>query len=92
MQIKIGNKMIMEISQTDLKCLKNDLLDPEDWFVKALEGKINNCKKRMMREWIPRLRAKGLSIPSSDKELIDLILAQPGYKNRVEREAEEEKL
>lgn len=78
----------MEISQTDLKSLKNDLLDPQDWFVQALTGKINKCKKRMMREWIPRLRAKGLSIPANDEELVDLILTQPDYKNRAEREAE----
>ena len=89
MQIKVGNKVIMEISMTDLKCLKNDLLDPEDWFVKALTGKINKCKKRMMREWIPRLRSKGFSIPPTDEELVDLILAQPKYKNRAEREVEE---
>jgi len=87
MQIKVGNKVKMEISQTDLKCLKNDLLDPEDWFVRALTGKINNCKKRMMREWIPKLRAKDLSIPANDEELIDLILAQDDYKNRAERES-----
>ena len=87
MQIKVGNKTLMEISVTDLKCLKNDLLDPKDWFVGALTGKINNCKKRMMREWIPRLRARDLSIPSDDTELIDLILAQDDYKNRAERES-----
>lgn len=92
MEIKVGNKTIMEISHADLKCLKNDLLDPEDWFVKALEGKINKCKKRMMIEWIPRLRASDLSIPSDDTELIDLILAQDDYKNRTEREAENEEL
>ena len=88
MQIKVGNKVIMEISTTDLKCLKNDLLDPEDWFVKALTGKINKCKKRMMKEWIPKLRSKGLSIPANDEELVDLILAQSDYKNRAEREPE----
>lgn len=92
MQIKVGNKVIMEISTTDLKCLKNDLLDPQDWFVQALTGKINKCKKRMMQEWIPKLRAKGLSIPPTDGELVDLILVQPDYKNRAEREPEEEKL
>jgi len=90
MQIKVGNKIIMEISATDLKCLKNDLLDPEDWFVKALTGKINKCKKRMMREWIPKLRSKGLSIPPGEEELVGLILAQDDYKNRAEREPKEE--
>ena len=90
MQIKVGNKIIMEISVADLKCLKNDLLNPEDWFVKALEGKINNCKKRMMREWIPKLRERDVAIPADDTELINLILAQDDYKNRTEREAESE--
>ena len=89
MKIKIDGKQIMEISDTDKKCLKNDLLDPEDWFVKALSGKINKCKKRLMREWIPKLRSKGISIPPSDEELVDVILAQPDYKNRVKREPEE---
>lgn len=90
MQIKVGNKVMMEISSTDLKCLKNDLLDPQDWFVKALTGKIDKCKKRMMNQWIPRLRSKGISIPPTDEELVDLILSQPDYKNRAEKEKDNE--
>ena len=31
------------INDTDQKCLKNDLLDIDDWVQKAVEGKINNC-------------------------------------------------
>ena len=90
MQIKIGNKVIMEISQTDLKCLKNDLLDPEDWFVKALEGKINKCKKRLMREWYPKLMADPNvdTIPADEEGLLNLIFSHPDYKNRVERDKE----
>lgn len=89
MQIKVGNKVIMELLQIDLKYLKNDLLNPENWFAERLTGKINKCKKRMMLEWIPKLRAKGLSIPADDVELVDLILSQPDYKNRTEREPKE---
>ena len=90
MQIKVGNKIIMEISQVDLKCLKNDLLDPEDWFVKALTGKINKCKKRLMREWYPKLMADENvdNIPANEKRFLNLIFSHPDYKNRVEREEE----
>lgn len=94
MQIKVGNKIIMEISQTDLKCLKNDLLDPEDWFVKALTGKINSCKKRLIREWYPKLMADPSvdAIPANEEDFVKLVVSRPDYKNRKKRdeEAEEE--
>ena len=83
----------MEISQADLKCLKNDLLDPEDWFVKALEGKINNCKKRLIREWHPKLMADPNvdTIPANEEEFINFVTSRSDYKNRAEREKEAEK-
>lgn len=85
-------KVNLELSDLDNKYLENDLLDVDDWFEQRKKGKINKCKKRMMREWIPKLRSKGLSIPPTDEELVDLILAQPDYKNRVEREPETEEI
>ena len=88
MQIKVGSKILTTIDQTDLKCLDNDLLDKEEWFKNAILGKINNCKKRLFRQWIPKLREKGLSIPATDAEFVDLIISQPEYKNRQQREKE----
>lgn len=86
MQLKIGNKVIMNVSSDDVKCLDNDLLSAKDWLVMGLKGKINNCKKRMYREWIPKLRERNLDIPSADSALIALILSQPDYKDRRDRE------
>lgn len=91
MQIKIDDKVIMEVSQTDTKCLKDSILDPKEWFISALMGKINNCKKRMFLNWIPKLRARSLSIPADDNNLIDMITSQADYKDRAAREEEAKK-
>ena len=92
MKIKIDTRQIMEISDTDKKCLKNDLLDIEDWILKAIEGKINKCKKRLVREWYPKLMADPEvdSIPANEEDLVELVTSRPDYKNRVEREPESE--
>lgn len=87
MQIKVGTKTLLTVSSSDLKCLDNDLVDKEDWFKKAIIGKINQCKKRLFREWIPKLREKNITIPASDDDLVTLIVSQPDYKNRAEKEA-----
>jgi len=87
MDIKVGNKTIMTITVNQIKCLKNDIIDPEAWFVGALTGKVNKTKKRMFVQWVPILRERGLSIPADDDELITLITTQPDYLDREGREA-----
>ena len=87
MRIKVGNKVLKEISVDEIKALKHDLLSPKDWFQAGpLENKIIQSKKRMFRQWIPILRERGLTIPSNDADLVALILSQPDYKNRKQRE------
>ena len=78
------------LSTTEESILKNDLLDIQDWCDGALAGKINNCKKRMIREWHSRLMADPSveSIPANEDDLVALIVARDDYKNRVERDAE----
>ena len=41
------------LTTTEESVLKNDLLDVQDWVTKAIDGKVNNCKKRMLAEWLP---------------------------------------
>jgi len=76
------------LTTTEESVLKNDLLDIQDWATKAIDGKINNCKKRMIAEWTPKLMADSSveSIPADEDKLIELIVARDDYKNRVERE------
>ena len=90
MKIKIDAKQVMELSETDKKCLENDLLDIEDWIVKAIIGKINNCKKRFLNEWYPKLMADPNvdSIPANEKDLVEMVTSRPDYKNRKKRDKE----
>ena len=70
--------------------LKNDLLDVQDWVDKAIDGKVSNCKKRMIAEWLPKLYADDSvsSIPASEDEIVALVVARSDYKDRVARESE----
>ena len=76
------------LTTTEETVLKNDLLDVQNWVTKAIDGKVNNCKKRMIAEWTPKLMADSdvESIPANEDKLIELIVARDDYKNRVERE------
>jgi len=78
------------LSSTEEAVLKNDLLDVQDWVDKAVDGKISNCKKRMLREWLPKLYADDSvsSIPASEDEIVAMIVARDDYKDRVARDAE----
>ena len=85
----------MDISQrtltsTEESVLKNDLLDVQDWVTKAIDGKVNNCKKRMLAEWLPKLYADEsvTQIPASEDEIVAMIVARDDYKDRVARDAE----
>jgi hypothetical protein len=78
------------LSSTEEAVLKNDLLDVQDWVDKAINGKINNCKKRMLNEWLPKLYDDDSvdSIPANQDEIVAMIVARDDYKNRAARDAE----
>jgi hypothetical protein len=78
----------IEISDSDIKCLQNDLLNIEDWINEAIQGKINNCKKRLIAEWHPKLIADPdiESIPGDEAGLINFITSHKDYSNRYQRE------
>ena len=80
------------LSSTEEAVLKNDLLDVQDWVDKAIDGKVNNCKKRMIAEWLPKLYADEsvTQIPANEDEMIALVVARDDYKSREEKEAEAE--
>ena len=82
---------------TDLQqqILSNDLYNDSDnagldaWIQAAVDGKINNCWKRMQREWTDKLMNDSSftdSIPSNQEDFVKLVLARSDYKNRKARE------
>ena len=70
--------------------LKNDLSDVQAWVDSAINGKVSNCKKRMIAEWLPKLYADSSvdSIPASEDEIVALIVARSDYKDRAARDAD----
>jgi hypothetical protein len=77
------------LTATEESVLKNDLLDVEVWVNGAIDGKVNNCKKRMIAEWLPRLYADEsvTQIPANEDDIIALVVARDDYKDRSERDA-----
>ena len=86
----IKKRTLTEIEETVIKWqLKVDI---NSWVTSAVDGKINNCKKRMIAEWIPKLNADESveSIPANEEKLIEVIVARDDYKNRADRDKESE--
>ena len=81
------------INETDQKCLKNNLLDIDQWVQDAVTGKINNCWKRFQREWTTKLMEDESftdAIPSNKTDFCELVMARDDYKDRATRDAEDE--
>ena len=87
-----------EVSITDLqqKILSNDLYNDMSnnagldlWIQNAVDGKINNCWKRMQREWTTKLMDDDSftdPIPSNQADFVALVTARSDYKTRKQRD------
>ena len=81
----------VEVDDNQQAILNNDLLDINEWVQSAITGKINNCWKRMQREWTDKLMNDSSftdPIPSNQAEFVKLITARSDYKTRKQRDAE----
>ena len=79
----------VKIDDTDQTVLKNDLLDIDAWVQDAMTGKINNCWKRMQREWTDKLMNDSSftdSIPSNKADFVKLVTSRSDYKDRKARD------
>ncbi len=79
----------VKVSDTDQTVLKNDLLDIDAWVQEAMTGKINNCWKRMQREWTDKLMNDSSftdSIPSNKADFVTLVTSRSDYKDRKARD------
>ena len=81
--------LTIEVDDTDQTVLKNDLLDIDAWVQAAMTGKINNCWKRMQREWTDKLMNDSSftdSIPSNKADFVTLVTSRSDYKDRKARD------
>jgi hypothetical protein len=85
------------VSLTDLQqtILSDSLYNDTDnagldkWVQEAVDGKINNCWKRMQREWTTKLMDDDSftdPIPSNQADFVNLVTARSDYKNRKQRD------
>ena len=86
------------VSLTDLqqKILSNDLYNDmsnnsglDTWIQNAVDGKINNCWKRMQQEWTTKLMNDDSftdPIPSNQADFVTLVTARSDYKTRKQRD------
>jgi hypothetical protein len=85
MEIKIT------LTEFDYKVLQHQLLSTEEWSQLALDGKINNVKKRLLKEAQEALLEdeEVEIIPATTEGLLELYFSRPYYKNRQQRELED---
>ena len=81
--------LIIEVDDTQQAMLNNDLVDINEWVQSAMTGKINNCWKRMQREWTDKLMNDSsftYPIPSNQSDFVRLITSRSDYKTRKQRD------
>ena len=82
--------LTVDVTDTDQAILLNDLLNINDWLQGAMDGKKNNCWKRMQSEWTTKLMNDDSftdSIPSNQADFVALVIARDDYQTRTERDA-----
>jgi len=82
---------IFILSDIDEKTMQDSLLGRKGikvWVLGALVGKLNNCRKRLTNQWIPKLIAdpKVTNIPADVDNLVLVIRKREDYKTREERD------
>ena len=80
------------LNDTQQSILNNDLLDIQKWVEQAVEGKENNCWKRMQTEWTTKLMNDDSftdPIPSNQADFVTLVTGRDDYQTRTERDAVE---
>ena len=81
----------VEVTDTEQAVMLNDLTSINDWVQGAVNGKKNNCWKRMQQEWTTKLMNDDSftdPIPSNQADFVTLVTARADYKPRTERVAE----
>ena len=82
------------INMTDLekKILEEHLVDVQVWIEKAVEGKINQCRKRIVTSHTQTLinDPEVTTIPATSDGICENLFATEGYQNRAQRDTLQE--
>jgi hypothetical protein len=86
MKFFVENKEVLELSATQQKVIQDNV--NLDIFVSDMERRVNwvishkydMCYDDLIKRWLPKLRERYDSLPTSKDALAELIFAQPDYK------------
>lgn len=84
-RISVMQTITFTISDEEYAQMEDIVESPTEWARLAVVGRAHKAKVARDRTWAPKLRAEGVAIPATDRELQALILAHPEYKNRKQR-------
>ena len=90
-----SHKKTVTLTDLQQKILSNDLYNDtdnkgiDDWIQGAIDGKLNNCWKRMQQQWTTTLMNDDSftdPIPSNQADFVALVTARSDYKTRKQRD------
>ena len=94
MQIKVNNKIVFELNDTQKLVIQNDI--PTEIFEQDMERragyiiqhKYERCLHRLRQEWEPKLKLEMASLPTNDDAFAKIVFSHKDYKNRSTRDEE----
>jgi hypothetical protein len=98
-EIKVNNTVVYTVSDLDIMVLKDAINSNElsavmgSRLASAIAAKTDQIAIGMFKKWLygGLLAANGITeVPLNKEDLLQLIFAQPNYKDRAARDAEQE--
>jgi hypothetical protein len=92
MKVMLDNKEILDISDTMIKVIGNDIAgdvvgDIERRLAWVIIHKYEQCFARLKAEWDPKLATRNIEmIPTNKEKYAELVFSQSDYKSRTERD------
>lgn len=79
----------IELTELEKKIMENDVVSAQAWVQAAVEGKINQCRKRIVASHTQTLLddPEVDTIPATSDGICENLFNSAGYQNRAERDA-----
>lgn len=76
------------LTDEEIQILENDIINVKEWIDAAINGKINNCKKRIIKQQLEQIPVDrpDLEVPTTIAGLIKRHFSHSEYKKRKDRE------
>lgn len=83
-----AKQIILDIPDSDIKIVENDVVSAEEWIRAAWAGKVNKCKDRIIQAEVKRSLEEQKGLPATNAAIIAKAMGRSDYKNRKQRDAE----